>query len=96
MHYATRYPKAVPLRTATSKAISQELAQLEAWEEQLSLHYSLIEHVEAMQTQIDEGLYTVWERVGPVNYLIDQSGRQRPQQLCHVNLLKKWVEGPPR
>ncbi|KAL0184751.1 hypothetical protein M9458_020447, partial [Cirrhinus mrigala] len=38
-----------------------------------------------------QGPYTVKERVGPVNYRVQQPGRRRTEQLYHVNLLKKWV-----
>lgn len=29
--------------------------------------------------------------MGPVNYLIRQPGRRKPEQVYHINLLKKWV-----
>ncbi len=37
------------------------------------------------------GPYTVIEKVGPVTYRVRQPGRRSPEQLYHVNLLKKWV-----
>ncbi|KAL1251467.1 hypothetical protein QQF64_019263 [Cirrhinus molitorella] len=38
-----------------------------------------------------QGPYTVTEKVGPVTYRVRQPGRRHPEQLYHVNLLKKWV-----
>ncbi|XP_073681655.1 uncharacterized protein [Garra rufa] len=38
-----------------------------------------------------QGPYTVIERLGPVNYRLRQPGRRRPDQIYHVNLLKRWV-----
>ncbi|KAL1253020.1 hypothetical protein QQF64_017713, partial [Cirrhinus molitorella] len=38
-----------------------------------------------------QGPYTVTEKVGPVTYRVHQPGRRHPEQLYHVNLLKKWV-----
>ncbi|KAM9561811.1 guanylate cyclase 2G [Salvelinus alpinus] len=35
-------------------------------------------------------VYEVIEKLGPVNYFVLQPGRQKPQQIYHVNLLKKW------
>ncbi|KAL7871516.1 hypothetical protein SRHO_G00064990 [Serrasalmus rhombeus] len=43
-----------------------------------------------------QGPYTVREKVGPVNYRLDQSGRRKSQQVYHINLLKRWVELAPR
>jgi hypothetical protein len=37
--------------------------------------------------------YEVIEKLGPVNYRIRQPGRRKPQQIYHMNLLKKWHEG---
>ncbi len=37
------------------------------------------------------GPYTVVEKLGPVTYRVRQPGRRSPEQLYHVNLLKKWV-----
>ncbi len=37
------------------------------------------------------GPYTVVEKVGPVTYRVRQPGRRSPQQLYHINLLKRWV-----
>ncbi len=37
------------------------------------------------------GPYTVVEKVGPVTYRVWQPGRRSPQQLYHINLLKRWV-----
>ncbi len=38
-----------------------------------------------------KGPYTVVERIGPVTYRVRQPGRRNPEQLYHINLLKKWV-----
>lgn len=38
------------------------------------------------------GPYEVVEKLGPVNYRVRQPGRRKPQQIYHVNLLKKWHE----
>ncbi|KAL6476008.1 hypothetical protein MHYP_G00145070 [Metynnis hypsauchen] len=43
-----------------------------------------------------QGPYTVREKVGPVNYRLDQPGRRKSQQVYHFNLLKRWVEPVPR
>ncbi|KAL6474770.1 hypothetical protein MHYP_G00158100 [Metynnis hypsauchen] len=43
-----------------------------------------------------QGPYTVREKVGPVNYRLDQPGRRKSQQVYHINLLKRWVEPVPR
>lgn len=37
------------------------------------------------------GPYKVLQKMGPMNYLIRQPGRRKPEQVFHVNLLKKWV-----
>ncbi len=37
------------------------------------------------------GPYTVVEKLGPVTYRVRQPGRRSPEQLYHINLLKKWV-----
>ncbi|KAI2645462.1 Retrovirus-related Pol polyprotein from transposon 17.6 [Labeo rohita] len=38
-----------------------------------------------------QGPYTVIEKVGPVTYRLRQPGRRQPEQLYHINLLKKWT-----
>ncbi len=38
-----------------------------------------------------KGPYMVVEKIGPVTYRVRQPGRRNPEQLYHVNLLKKWV-----
>ncbi|XP_016353281.1 potassium voltage-gated channel subfamily H member 8-like [Sinocyclocheilus anshuiensis] len=38
-----------------------------------------------------QGPYTVTEKIGPITYFIRQPGRQKADQLYHINLLKKWV-----
>ncbi|KAI2645215.1 Retrovirus-related Pol polyprotein from transposon 17.6 [Labeo rohita] len=38
-----------------------------------------------------QGPYTVLEKLGPVTYRLRQPGRRQPEQLYHINLLKKWV-----
>ncbi|XP_063060131.1 uncharacterized protein LOC134453222 [Engraulis encrasicolus] len=37
-----------------------------------------------------QGPYEVIEKVGPVNYKVRQPGKRKPEQIYHVNLLKKW------
>ncbi|KAJ8353788.1 hypothetical protein SKAU_G00213550 [Synaphobranchus kaupii] len=37
------------------------------------------------------GPYEVIEKVGTVNYQVQQPGRRSPTKVYHVNLLKKWV-----
>ncbi|XP_066518865.1 uncharacterized protein [Hoplias malabaricus] len=119
----------------------------EAWEQQPSPYRSIIEYVQEMQQRVDavapivqehmeeaqraqqciynrpaqprefqvgdrvlvlvptttckflatwQGPYTIHERVGPVNYRLNQPGRRKTQQVYHVNLLKKWVEPIPQ
>ena len=38
------------------------------------------------------GPYVVRERVGDLNYVIETHDRRKPTQLCHVNMLKLYVE----
>ncbi|KAI2667949.1 Retrovirus-related Pol polyprotein from transposon 17.6 [Labeo rohita] len=38
-----------------------------------------------------QGPYTILEKIGTVNYKVRQPGRRQPEQIYHVNLLKKWV-----
>lgn len=40
-----------------------------------------------------QGPYTVLERVGPVNYHLQQLGKRTSTEVYHINLLNKWV--PP-
>ncbi|KAF7706759.1 hypothetical protein HF521_020013, partial [Silurus meridionalis] len=42
-----------------------------------------------------QGPFTVLEKVGPVNYRLQQPGKRKDIQLYHVNLLKKWVGTNP-
>ena len=42
-----------------------------------------------------QGPYEVIEKVGPVNYKVRQPGRQKGQQIYHVNILKKWHPSEP-
>ena len=37
-----------------------------------------------------QGPYEIVERIGEVNYRLQQPGRRKPTQLYHVNLLKPW------
>jgi len=108
----------------------------EAWEQQPSPHWTLVEHVEEVQERMVRehmvaaqaaqacvytrsaqhrvfapgdrvlvlvptsgckflakwhGPYEVIEKVGEVNYRIRQPGRQPPEKVYHIILLKKWV-----
>ncbi|KAL7854617.1 hypothetical protein SRHO_G00168070 [Serrasalmus rhombeus] len=42
-----------------------------------------------------QGHYTVREKVGPVNYRLDQPGRRKSQQVYHINLLNRGLSRPP-
>ncbi|XP_073727643.1 uncharacterized protein [Misgurnus anguillicaudatus] len=37
-----------------------------------------------------QGPFEVIERVGEVNYRVKQTGKRKPDQIYHVNLLKRW------
>jgi len=36
------------------------------------------------------GPYTILEKLGPVDYLIDTPNRRKQKRVCHVNLLKPY------
>ena len=40
-----------------------------------------------------QGPYEVIDRMGAVNYRVQQPGRRKPTQLYHINLLKQWRGG---
>ena len=42
-----------------------------------------------------QGPYEVVQKVGPVNYKVQQLGRRKEQQIYHVNILKKWHPAEP-
>ncbi|XP_061837515.1 uncharacterized protein [Nerophis lumbriciformis] len=42
-----------------------------------------------------QGPYEVIERMGPVNYKVNQPGRRKGHQIYHVNILKKWHAAEP-
>ena len=37
-------------------------------------------------------LYKIIEKRGPVNYLLETSDRRRKILLCHINLLRPYIE----
>ena len=37
-----------------------------------------------------QGPYKVLRRVGPVNYLIEMTGRRKRRNVFHINMLKRW------
>jgi len=41
------------------------------------------------------GPYTVEEQLGPVDYVISTPDRRKTKRVCHVNLLKKYVDRDP-
>ena len=42
------------------------------------------------------GPYSVTQRLGPVDYVISTPDRRKTKRVCHVNLIKKYVERDPR
>ncbi|XP_072769033.1 neuromast-expressed gpi-anchored lymphocyte antigen 6, partial [Nerophis lumbriciformis] len=42
-----------------------------------------------------QGPYEVIERMGPVNYKVNQPGRRKGHQIYHVNILNKWHAAEP-
>jgi len=42
------------------------------------------------------GPYLVEQRLGPVDYVISTPDRRKTKRVCHINLLKKYVERDPR
>jgi hypothetical protein len=52
----------------------------------------LIPTAESTSLTTWHGPYEVIEKLGSVNYRVRQLGRQIPQQIYHVNLLKSWHE----
>ena len=39
------------------------------------------------------GPYTVDKQISDVNYIVNTPGRRKQKQLCHVNMLKQYIEG---
>ena len=38
------------------------------------------------------GLYTVDKKLSDVNYIVNTPGRRKQKQLCHINMLKKYID----
>ena len=38
------------------------------------------------------GPYTVHKKVSDVNYIINTPGRRKQKQLCHINMLKEYID----
>ena len=38
------------------------------------------------------GLYTVDKKISDVNYIVNTPGRRKQKQLCHVNMLKQYID----
>ena len=38
------------------------------------------------------GPYTVHKKVFDVNYIINTPGRRKQKQLCHINMLKEYID----
>ena len=38
------------------------------------------------------GLYTVDKKLSDVNYTVNTPGRRKQKQLCHINMLKKYID----
>ena len=38
------------------------------------------------------GPYTVDKKLSDVNYIVNTPGRRKQKQLCHINLLKKYID----
>lgn len=39
-----------------------------------------------------KGLYEVMQQTAPLDYEVWQLGRCKTQQICHINLFKRWVD----
>ena len=42
-----------------------------------------------------QGPYEIVEKMGPVNYKVQQAGKRKNHQIYHVNILKKWHPAEP-
>ena len=40
----------------------------------------------------DYGPYTVHKKISDVNYIINTPGRRKQKQLCHINMLKEYID----
>ena len=38
------------------------------------------------------GPYTLDKKISHVNYIVNTPGRRKQKQLCHVNMLKQYIE----
>ena len=38
------------------------------------------------------GPYTVHKKLSDVNYIVNTPGRRKQKQLCHINMLKKFID----
>ena len=38
------------------------------------------------------GPYTVHKKLSDVNYIVNTPGRRKQKQLCHINMLKKYID----
>ncbi len=38
------------------------------------------------------GPYTIEKKLSDLNYIINTPDRRKPKQLCHINMLKEYVE----
>ena len=38
------------------------------------------------------GPYTVDKKLSDVNYIVNTPGRRKQKQLCHINMLKKYID----
>ena len=38
------------------------------------------------------GTYTVNKKLSDVNYIVNTPGRRKKKQLCHINMLKKYID----
>ena len=38
------------------------------------------------------GPYTVCKKLSDVNYIFNTPGRRKQKQLCHINMLKKYID----
>ena len=41
---------------------------------------------------IYDGPYTVDKKLSDVNYIVNTPGRRKQKQLCHINMLKKYID----
>ena len=38
------------------------------------------------------GPYTVHKKLSDLNYIVNTPGRRKQKQLCHINMLKKYID----